>query len=85
LGNRENELILRLAGERCLEMSVSVGDHRGVSSVVSLRDPNETVVLTEELMIRARDAAFERAMRALVNRELLVDRLPPGVPGGRTS
>ena len=46
---------------------VSVHGHRSASRLVSLRDQTLTGLLTEELRIRARDAAFERALGQLVS------------------
>jgi hypothetical protein len=45
---------------------VSVRGHRSASRLVSLTDQSLTGLITEELRIRARDAAFERALRRLV-------------------
>ena len=41
--------------------------HRSASRLVSLRDQTLTGLITEELSIRARDAAFERALSHLVS------------------
>ena len=46
----------------CLETEVSVRGHRSASRLVPLGDQTLTGLLTEELRIRARDAAFERAL-----------------------
>jgi Glucose-6-phosphate dehydrogenase subunit C-terminal domain len=63
LGDHEQELVIRLAAQgTCLETEVSVRGHRSASRLVSLSDPTLTGLLTEELRIRARDAAFERAL-----------------------
>jgi len=69
LGDHQQELVVRLAGHRtCLETEVSVKGHRSVSRLVSLQAHTLTGLLTEELRIRARDAAFERALAHLVSR-----------------
>jgi len=68
LGDHEQELVLRLAGNRtCVETAVAVRGHRSASRIVSLGDQSLSGVLTEELRIRARDMAFERALRTLMN------------------
>jgi glucose-6-phosphate dehydrogenase assembly protein OpcA len=67
LGNGTQGLTIDLAGERtCLETSVAVHGHRSASRVVSLVDQTLTGLMTEELRIRARDVALERAIGALV-------------------
>ena len=68
LGDHEQELVIRFAGHRtCLETEVSVRGHRSVCRMVQLGDQTLTGLLTEELRIRARDAAFERALTRLVS------------------
>ncbi len=68
LADHEQELVIRLSPHRtCLETQVSVQGHRSASRLVSLRDQTLTGLLTEELRIRARDAAFERALSRLVS------------------
>ena len=68
LGDHEQELVIRLAAHRtCLETEVSVRGHRGASRLVSLGDQTLTGLITEELRIRARDAAFERALVHLMS------------------
>lgn len=68
LADHEQELVIRLSAHRtCLETEVSVQGHRSASRLVSLRDQTLTGLLTEELRIRARDAAFERALVRLVS------------------
>jgi glucose-6-phosphate dehydrogenase assembly protein OpcA len=70
LGDHQQELVVRLAGHRtCLETEVSVKGHRSASRLVSLQDQTLTGLLTEELRIRARDAAFERALAHFVSRK----------------
>jgi hypothetical protein len=62
------ELVIRFAAHRtCLETEVSVQGHRSASRLVSLGDQTLTGLITEELRIRARDAAFERALVQLVS------------------
>lgn len=66
--DHQQELVVRLAGHRtCLETEVSVKGHRSASRLVSLQDQTLTGLLTEELRIRARDAAFERALARVVS------------------
>jgi glucose-6-phosphate dehydrogenase assembly protein OpcA len=68
LADHEQQLVIRLSAHRtCLETEVSVQGHRSASRLVSLRDQSLTGLLTEELRIRARDAAFERALARLVS------------------
>jgi glucose-6-phosphate dehydrogenase assembly protein OpcA len=68
LGDHQQELVIRFAAHRtCLETEVSVHGHRSASRLVSLRDQTLTGLLTEELRIRARDAAFERALGQLAS------------------
>jgi hypothetical protein len=67
LGNGEQSLAIKVArGLTCVETSVSVRGHRSASRVVSLVNLDRTALMTEELRIRARDLALERAVRALV-------------------
>jgi glucose-6-phosphate dehydrogenase assembly protein OpcA len=74
LGDREQELVIRTAAQRsCLETSVSVRGHRSASRLVSLTDQTLTGLISEELRIRARDTAFEKALGQLV-----ADRTPTG-------
>ena len=66
LGDHNQELVIRLAANgTCLETEVSVRGHRSASRLVSLRDQTLTALITEELRIRARDAAFERSLGQL--------------------
>jgi glucose-6-phosphate dehydrogenase assembly protein OpcA len=68
LGDGEQELAIQMAGSRtCLETSVSVRGHQSGSRIVSLGDQSPAGLLTEELRIRARDVAFERAIRTIVS------------------
>jgi glucose-6-phosphate dehydrogenase assembly protein OpcA len=67
LGDHEQELTLQLAGEHaCLETEVCVRGHRSCRRMVSLRDLDRARLLTDELRIRSRDMAFERALRMLL-------------------
>jgi glucose-6-phosphate dehydrogenase assembly protein OpcA len=64
----EQELSVRLSAQRtCLETEVAVRGHRSASRLVPFGDQSITGLITEELKIRARDAAFERALRYLVS------------------
>jgi glucose-6-phosphate dehydrogenase assembly protein OpcA len=67
LGDHDQELTLRLgAGRTCIETMASVHGHRSASRTVALVVRTPADALTEELMIRARDLAFERTLQALV-------------------
>ena len=67
LGNGEQALSITYAADAaCLETLVSVHGHRSASRVVSLVNLNLAALMTEELRIRARDVALERALQALV-------------------
>jgi glucose-6-phosphate dehydrogenase assembly protein OpcA len=71
LGDHQQELIIRLAVEgTCLETEVAVEGHRSASQLVALRGESLTDLLTGELRIRSRDAAFERALAHLVAGDL---------------
>jgi glucose-6-phosphate dehydrogenase assembly protein OpcA len=60
------ELNLRLAkSPHCVESAAKMGE-AATSRVVSLGDDSIVAVLTEELRIRSRDEALERALRAIV-------------------
>ncbi len=66
LGGGGEELALCLAGNRgCVETAVSVQGHSSASRIVSLEDQSLGALLAEELRIRSRDLAFERALQAL--------------------
>ena len=67
LGDHDQRLTLRLAAPTCLETAVSVRGHRGATRIVGRTNHSPDAILTEELRIRARDVAFERALRALVS------------------
>jgi glucose-6-phosphate dehydrogenase assembly protein OpcA len=60
------ELTLRLAASHaCVEAS-AVGGAHSASRTVSLGDSRLPTLMAEELRVRARDAAFERAIRAVI-------------------
>jgi glucose-6-phosphate dehydrogenase assembly protein OpcA len=66
LGDHDQELVIRCAAHRtCLETEVSVTGHRSASRLVQLSDQSLGSLLTGELKIRARDGAFERALKRL--------------------
>jgi glucose-6-phosphate dehydrogenase assembly protein OpcA len=65
LGDDDEELTLRLgSSHRCVETSVRVHGHGGASRIVSLGDQGLAALIGEELRIRSRDTAFERAVAA---------------------
>jgi glucose-6-phosphate dehydrogenase assembly protein OpcA len=65
LGDGAQELILRLAANRtCVETAARVRGLAPASRVVSLGDQGLAALLGEELRIRSRDIAFERAVAA---------------------
>lgn len=67
LGDGAQQLTLRVAGAAtCLETSVCVSGHKGVTRLVGRVEHTLRSILTEELKIRARDDAFERAIVQLV-------------------
>ncbi len=59
-------LTIRLAARACLETSAAVRGHCSASRVVAVTDVTPASLLTGELRIRARDLAFERAVRSLL-------------------
>ena len=66
-GNDGKQLVLRLAGSRpCVQADAVVSNHASVSQIVPLGDESLRSLLMDELRIRARDAAFERTLRARV-------------------
>ena len=66
LSGGAQDLNLRVAKTRtCLESAVKSGAQT-LSGVVGLGDESLTALLSDELRIRSRDHAFERALRALV-------------------
>jgi glucose-6-phosphate dehydrogenase assembly protein OpcA len=61
----DQELVLRVAPSRtCVETAARVNNLPSTSRIVSLGDQGLTALLGEELRIRARDVAFERAVVA---------------------
>jgi hypothetical protein len=65
LGNGSQELSLRLTATRtCVETSARVSGVDAASRTVSLGDQRLAALIGEELRIRARDLAFERAIAA---------------------
>jgi glucose-6-phosphate dehydrogenase assembly protein OpcA len=61
----EQELVLRVAPSRtCVETAARVNQLSSTSRIVSLGDQGLAALLGEELRIRARDVAFERAVIA---------------------
>jgi glucose-6-phosphate dehydrogenase assembly protein OpcA len=61
----DQELVLRVAPSRsCVEAAARVRDLPSTSRIVSLGDQGLAALLGEELRIRARDVAFERAVVA---------------------
>ena len=65
-GDAQQALTLRLVpGGGCVETSVRVRGHAGASRVVSLGDQRLVALLGEELRIRSRDLAFEKAVAGL--------------------
>ncbi len=65
LGDGPQELSLRLASTRaCVETKARVAGADAASRIVSLGDQGLATLIGEELRIRARDLAFERALAA---------------------
>lgn len=62
-GGQELELRLLPAGA-CVATAARVEGHAGASRIVSLGDQGLATLVAEELRIRSRDVAFERAVRA---------------------
>jgi glucose-6-phosphate dehydrogenase assembly protein OpcA len=61
----DQELVLRVAPSRtCIETAARVSHLSSTSRIVSLGDQGLAALLGEELRIRARDVAFERAVIA---------------------
>lgn len=61
----DQELVLRVAPSRtCIETAARVSNLSSTSRIVSLGDQGLAALLGEELRIRARDVAFERAVAA---------------------
>lgn len=65
LGGGDQALTLSLAGDgTCIETSARVEGHAAASRIVSLGARGLSVLIGEELRIRSRDHAFERAVAA---------------------
>lgn len=63
LSNGAGELLLRLASSgTCVETAAHVQGHAGASRTVSLGSQRLDALIAEELRIRSRDLAFERAL-----------------------
>ena len=63
LSNGGQELVLRLAPSgTCVEAAAHVDGHAGASRTVALGDQALAALVAEELRIRSRDLAFERAL-----------------------
>lgn len=61
------DLTLRLAGSRgCVQAAASGSTSRTTSRIVALGDQRLSTLLADELQVRTHDAAFERAVQALV-------------------
>jgi glucose-6-phosphate dehydrogenase assembly protein OpcA len=68
IGDGGQRIALRLAASgRCVQTNAVVHGHKGVSRTVALGDQSLTTLIKEELRIRSRDAAFERAVRAALS------------------
>ena len=65
LGDGEQELLLRLSSSgTCVEAAIRVDGHAEGSRIASLGDQHLSALIGEELRIRSRDPAFERALTA---------------------
>jgi len=68
LGDGEQQLRLRMTANRtCVETAAEIVNLTAASRIVSLGDQRLSALLSEELRIRARDLAFERAVAASRN------------------
>ncbi|HSC26197.1 MAG TPA: OpcA/G6PD domain-containing protein [Vicinamibacterales bacterium] len=66
-GDGEQALELRATPScTCVHTSATIRGHRSMSQYVPLGDQSLAALIQEELRIRSRDAAFERALHALV-------------------
>lgn len=66
LGGDDQALTLRLAPDRtCVEASAHVRGYGGASRIVSVAEQGLAALIGEELRIRSRDLAFERAVAAV--------------------
>jgi glucose-6-phosphate dehydrogenase assembly protein OpcA len=62
-----HDLVIRMSADRtCLLTEVTVPGHRSVARLVPFWEPTLETLVTNELRIRARDAAFERTLTALL-------------------
>ena len=67
LGDAERSLTLRLGrSKHCVHTAMAIDGEHTSSRIASLGDQRLPAMMAEELRIRARDAAFERAMAAAV-------------------
>ena len=67
LGDAERSLTLRLGrSKHCVHTAMAIDGEHTSSRIASLGDQRLPSMMAEELRIRARDAAFERAMAAAV-------------------
>jgi glucose-6-phosphate dehydrogenase assembly protein OpcA len=65
LSNHAGELLLALASSgTCVETAAHVEGHAGATRIVTLGDQSLGALMAEELRIRSRDLAFERALAA---------------------
>lgn len=65
LGDGAQDLTLKLApSATCVETTARVEGHAGAARIVSLGDQRLAALIGEELRIRSRDLAFERALSA---------------------
>jgi glucose-6-phosphate dehydrogenase assembly protein OpcA len=66
LGDGTQALSLHLAPSRtCVNAGATVSGHAGAARTVSLGDQSLAALIAEELRVRSRDLAFERALAAL--------------------
>ncbi|MEO8074777.1 MAG: glucose-6-phosphate dehydrogenase assembly protein OpcA [Acidobacteriota bacterium] len=66
LGGGDQQLTLRLGPQRtCIETTAQVHGYAAASRTVSLGDQGLAALIGEELRIRSRDLAFERAVAAI--------------------
>jgi glucose-6-phosphate dehydrogenase assembly protein OpcA len=78
LGEGDQQLTLQLAASRaCVSAAVAVSGHAGASRTVSLGDQSLAALIAEELRIRSRDTAFERALAAQSGLQASAGEQPP--------
>lgn len=78
LGEGDQQLTLHLAPSRsCISAAAAVTGHAGASRTVSLGDQSLVALIGDELRIRSRDMAFERALAALSGLQASVGGQPP--------